>query len=265
MFSLRHQSLLRGIVPPPTIHSIKMGNLKVLLDSGADANFAPEKIKLYFLDSIVEPLHPPVHANMANQTRQHITHTATICLPSPFNFSLKFYLLAGLQKLIIGKPTLRLLSYTIDKAGEYLTINNKRTNITNLHQPIQIHLSNVDTTAHTIIHYLTTKYPQLVSETARPPSERSYKYSISLDTDQIIQSKPYFLTHQEKLIVDKFIDENLKSGIIERVPHNDSIHLSPTFIVHQLNKQQRVVVDNNLRIMFFCLIGTDKLNLVLYY
>ena len=49
-----------------TIHSIKMGNLKVLLDSGADANFAPEKIKLYFPDSIVEPLHPPVHANMAN-------------------------------------------------------------------------------------------------------------------------------------------------------------------------------------------------------
>lgn len=238
---------MRGIPNNLThlVASITLGNITTLLDSGADANFAPVDIQRYFPNPKIERLKTPILAKLADQRVVLVDKQATILLPPPFNKEITCFLLPGLSKLIIGKPMLAEFHYKITPEAESITINGNeiKTNATQVMTAlVEMNDAALKLFRIELVNYIERTYPKLVDTKPRPPIQRDIVYDIETTSDRYIQSKPYVLSFQEKVIVERYIKEAVDSGKWEKLPPNEKANLSPIFVVFSKVKP-RVVND----------------------
>lgn len=207
---------------------------RVLLDTGAQVNFADSELLKLFPGHLVEELRPPIFAHTASSKTHQINFAAKICLGDPFNVTLEFYLLDGLKMLIIGEPTLRSWKYSLDDGGDYLKIEGRKVRLNSM---VIFDLPRI---GEELKATLKQKYPKLFDTTPRPPQDRLFKHEIITKDEIPVLLVPYFTTVEAKKVIKEFIKEKLEAGIL--VPAPPDAWLSPVFAIIQ-NGGHRVVVD----------------------
>lgn len=214
----------------------------MLLDSGADSNFLPPAIAKM---GRLTKLDQPIMATTATNKRHQITHSVDFTITKPFKLQFQAYVLPGLRKIILGRPTLQQLRYELTPTSEFITIAGQKYNCTleRFVNNLTLSVSKVTTLTHeSLIEDIKKKYPQLADQTTRKPKNRQFKYDIVLTSDQPVISKPYFCNAQDKEVIELFLQQNLDAGILLHAPDNIPISLSAVFVVRTANKA-RVVVD----------------------
>ncbi|KAF6069511.1 Integrase core domain family protein [Candida albicans] len=190
-------------------------------------------------------LDQPIMATTATNKRHQITHSVDFTITKPFKLQFQAYVLPGLRKIILGRPTLQQLRYELTPTSEFITIAGQKYNCTleRFVNNLTLSVSKVTTLTHeSLIEDIKKKYPQLADQTTRKPKNRQFKYDIVLTSDQPVISKPYFCNAQDKEVIELFLQQNLDAGILSHAPDNIPISLSAVFVVRTANKA-RVVVD----------------------
>lgn len=229
---------LRGILLLMQIHN---RDIKVLLDTGAQANFIGKKMLQYFKPIKQQTLSSPLKALTASNITHVITEMVTIQLPSPFSSQIEFYILDHLPNIIIGKPTLQLWCYTITPDGEQVIINNKKITL-NHHSFIPCQRININPLLQPdeIKAYLLETYPRLFDITPREAQDRNFKYHLVTSDETPIHLRAYPSGPDEKRAIEKFIQTNLEAKVIcKGVPNS---WVSPIFAIKQKDKF-RIVCD----------------------
>lgn len=99
----------------------------MLLDSGADSNFLPSAIAKI---GRLTKLDQPITATTATNKRHQITHSVDFTITKPFKLQFQAYVLPGLRKIILGRPTLQQLRYELTPTSEFITIAGHNYNCT---------------------------------------------------------------------------------------------------------------------------------------
>lgn len=166
----------------------------ILLDSGAEANFIDEELLWLYPGYKKFALKKPIIAKSALRGTQKVTFAAKINLPKPFRCTLTFYVLPNLEKIIIGKPTLRKWKYQTTENGDHLDIEGRLFTIANL----ELEESNLHKLRKNLESDLLANFPQLFATEPRPPKERTFKYDIRTTDEIPVLSPAYFATPEEK-------------------------------------------------------------------
>lgn len=170
-----NQTIQRG---NPTIRNvaaidISQGLPHVFLDSRADANFIPPQLST---QGKVAPLDKPIIATTATNKRHAITHRVEFTITQPFHLKFSAYVLPGVKRIILDKPTLRHLQYQIIPHAEFITLAGKRYNcsLKRFANSISISVSSISTLNHeSLLTAIKTKYPSLTDTTPRKPKNRA--------------------------------------------------------------------------------------------
>ncbi|KAG7664215.1 uncharacterized protein J8A68_002278 [[Candida] subhashii] len=164
------------------------------MDSGAEANFIDEELLWLYPGYKKFALKKPIIAKSALRGTQKVTFAAKINLPKPFRCTLTFYVLPNLEKIIIGKPTLRKWKYQTTENGDHLDIEGRSFTIANL----ELEESNLHKLRKNLESDLLANFPQLFATEPRPPKERTFKYDIRTTDEIPVLSPAYFATPEEK-------------------------------------------------------------------
>lgn len=211
------------------------------------------KLLKYFTGYKLLKVKVPMRAIAAFDETQAIEHETEITLPEPLNTKVKVYLVHDLDQILIGEQTLREWRYSIDEEGSKVCLSNNKCILLMPNYPnkkiqkkevysMQIKTTKTQTTNSNSTYktQLINKYPELFSTENRKPKDRTFKYHILTEDEIPVFLVPYFATHEEQKVIEEFITEKKKAGIlVDEIPGS---WLSPIFTVKQKTKY-RVVVD----------------------
>ena len=220
----------------------KTHNPRILLDSGAEANFIGKQILPWLEDNGLLFSVTKLRRIATARTASNLSHTIeSVAIVKIFDVFLEFYILDHLNKIIIGRPTLQKWNYHLTKEGEFILINNQRFHIHSLQLKSEESLEQI---RERLKREFAIKYPQLFHTKLRPPPPREFQYRIQLTDHTQIYCKPYKCNQEEQALIKEFIDEKLEAGVLVPAPIDAWLH--PIFPIRKTNANQsstKIAVD----------------------
>lgn len=175
-------------------------------------------------------------AKSALKGKQRVERAVDVKLSKPFDCVLTFYILSDLDKVIIGKPALKVWKYQTTDKGDHLTIDGRTFTI----EAMEVEETRIHALRTELEQDLLLKFPKVFSTEPRPPQERAFKHQIIITDETPVLSPAFYATPEEKKVIYGFVDEKLKAGIL--VPAVEGSWVSPVFAIKQHGKY-RVVTD----------------------
>ncbi|KAG7664192.1 uncharacterized protein J8A68_002296 [[Candida] subhashii] len=175
-------------------------------------------------------------AKSALKGKQRVERAVDVKLSKPFDCVLTFYILSDLDKVIIGKPALKVWKYQTTDKGDHLTIDGRTFTI----EAMEVEETRIHALRTELEQDLLSKFPKVFSTEPRPPQERAFKHQIIITDETPVLSPAFYATPEEKKVIYGFVDEKLKAGIL--VPAVEGSWVSPVFAIKQHGKY-RVVTD----------------------
>lgn len=219
-------------------------DITILFDTGADINVIGKNcVDLLKENKLVEEtiqLQTPIKVSTASNLQHPITTAVKVRI---FGIPLKLYVLNHIKKIIIGKPTLRRWKFSLDNDGEYCVINDQKFQV--------MYLNNITTEnkLNKIRNDLTKevlhKFPDLFDTTLRKPPITNFQHTIIVNSDVPIKCKPYKCDPYEEKLIQRFVEEKLKAGIL--VKAREDTFLYPVFVIGRKlgssQKDPKIAVD----------------------
>ncbi|KHC71602.1 hypothetical protein MGS_04634, partial [Candida albicans P78042] len=215
---------------------------RILLDSGAEANFVGKEILPWLEENGLLFSVTKLRKFATARTASNLSHTIEfVAIVKIFGVFLEFYIMDELNKIIIGRPTLQNWNYHLNNEGEFISINNQRYHIHSLELKSEKSLEQI---REKLKKEFAVKYPKLFETKLRPPPPRDFQYKIQLTDHTQIYSKPYKCNQEEQALIKDFINEKLEAGVLVPAPIDAWLH--PIFPIRKTNANQsstKIAVD----------------------